>query len=91
MLLQKDLGDRTQLPALPGVDGLEPTAVPGPTSRLHLADHERRPPSYDEIELADPAPPIARDHSVAARDVPSLGGGFATPADLAPLIQDARR
>src|SRR4051794_7373703 len=86
MLETERLGERPQLLSLACVDRLEPAAEPRTAPRLDLADDERAAARENEIELADPASPIARDEAVPARDVIAFDRCLASAADLDALV-----
>jgi GNAT superfamily N-acetyltransferase len=88
VLQAERLGKRSQLLPLASVDRLEPAAEPRASPCLDLADNERGAARDDEIELADPAPPVASDDAVAARDVEAFDGRLAATADLGALVHD---
>src|SRR5438093_9858530 len=77
MPLEEGLAERAELPALPPVDGVEPRPEPIAASRLDLAEHEEVPTHEHQVELTDPAPPVACDDAEPSSDVPGLGGRFA--------------
>jgi len=88
VLQAEHLGERSQLLPLASVDRLEPAAEPRASPCLDLADDERGTARDDEIELADPAPPVASDDAIAARDVEAFDGRLAATADLGALVHD---
>lgn len=89
MVQAERLGERSKLLPFARVDRLEPTAEPCAAPRLDLADDERCPTRDDEVELADPASPVARDDAVTARDVPPFDRGLAESPDLDALVHRA--
>src|SRR5262245_8072420 len=86
MLQTERLGERAELVPLAGIDGLEPTAEACAPPRLHLADHERATAGDHQVQLADPAPPVASHHAVPTREVVPLHGGLAAPSDRGALV-----
>jgi GNAT superfamily N-acetyltransferase len=86
VLQTERLRERAELLALARADGFESPAVPRPTPRLDLADHERATAGEHEIELADTTSPIACDDAVAAADVVPFDGRLAATADRDALV-----
>lgn len=86
MLEAERLGERAEPLALARIDRLEAAAESCAASRLDLADHERRAPRDDQIELADPTAPVASHNAVPSRDVVPFDLGLASPSDVGAVV-----
>src|SRR5689334_14915578 len=89
MLETERLRECPQLLPLPRVDRLVAAAEPRAATRLHLADHQRRTAREYEVELADPAPPVARDRPVPAHVVDAFDRRLAPASDVGALVHVA--